>query len=81
MVYIFMDGYVGWTWISPALIEFSPRGTLCHLYINEAANLQDTTLTISQWISANLPAMLSMITAAVLISIIAMAVYTRSDSA
>lgn len=80
MTFIFMDGYVGWTWISPVLNNFSPKCAMGYLYISQAANLQSTTLTVSQWITVNMTNLFFMIAAIILISFISMMAYTRSDN-
>ncbi len=80
MAYIFIEDYVGWWRISPFLDNFSPVIAMSNLHFNKAANLQNTTTTASQWISANATNLCFMIAATVLISLIAMAVFTRSDN-
>ncbi|CAJ36187.1 ABC transporter permease [Methanocella arvoryzae] len=80
IAYIFMDGYVGWTWLLPGLRNFSPRSAMCNLYISSAANLQSTSLTVSQWFSANLLNLFFLAAAIVLICLVAMSVYTKGDN-
>lgn len=80
MTFIFMDGYVGWTWISPILNNFSPRYLMCNLYANDVVNLQSTTLTVSQWVNANVTYLFFLIAAIILVSLITMTVYTKRDN-
>lgn len=79
MAYIFIDGYTGLTLLVPGLDNFSPRSALCRLYINDRANLQSITLSIEQWINTNLANVFFFIMAIMIISLIAITVYMRSD--
>ena len=80
VAYIFLDGYVGWTWLLPGLSNFSPRYAMCNLYISSAANMQSTSLTIVQWFNANLVNLFFLITTVVLLCLITVIVYTKGDS-
>jgi ABC-2 type transport system permease protein len=79
MAYIYVDGYVGWDWISPALSNFSPNSAMCRLYINQATDLQNTALTVGQWFDANAANLFFLIAAVLLVSLAAMVLSSRSD--
>jgi ABC-2 type transport system permease protein len=80
ITYIYVDGYVGWTWISPVLNNFSPRVAMCNLYNNQAADLQSTVLTVGQWFDANAANLFFLIAAVLLVSLIAMSMFARSEN-
>lgn len=80
VAYIFLDGYVGWTWLFPGLDNFSPRYAMCKLYISSAANLQSVSMTVNQWFDANIVNLFFLIATTVLIGLITMSVYTKGDN-
>ena len=79
VAYIFMDGYVGWTWLLPGLSNFSPRYAICNLYISSAANLQSASLTVGQWLDANIVNLFFLLAAITLIGLITMSIYMKGD--
>ncbi|CAJ35143.1 ABC transporter permease [Methanocella arvoryzae] len=79
VAYIFIDGYVGWTWLLPWLSNFSPKSAMCSLYISKAASLQSVSLTMGEWFDANLVNLFFFVAAIVLACLATMAIYTKGD--
>jgi ABC-2 type transport system permease protein len=80
MSFLFVDGFVGWSWVSPVLDNFSPIIAMGNLYIRHAADLRDPVLTVGQWFSVNAPSLFFMVAAIILVSLASMMVFTRSDN-